>query len=177
MTALFDHDFEIALKRLKSDIKIGRKNVNTVKKEVTLITGKITEQYIKNKAKRVEELFPNLKVNVLAIKNDYFGNEITVTGLVTGRDIIKNIEELKKNNCSVGDYIVLPEVMLKEDEDIFLDDTLLTTLQEKIDTKVVVSDGTASGFIKAIVNKIPNKKIYKFKDKSTRQSYENSIYH
>jgi len=177
MISLFEHDFELAIKRVEKEILSGKKDSKSVNKTVTLITGKITEEYISKKAKAVEKLFPNLKVNVLAIENDYFGNEITVTGLITGQDISKQINELKNKGVDIGEYIVLPEVMLKEDEDIFLDDTLLVDLQKEINTKVVVSDGTASGFVKSIINKIPNKKIYKFTNKQKRQSYENSIYH
>ena len=177
MIPLFDHDFDIELNKLSKQIVSGKKDKESVNKTVTLITGKITEEYLKDKAKRVEELFPNLKVNVIAIENDYFGNEITVTGLVTGRDIIYTINNLKENGMDIGEYIVLPEVMLKEDEDIFLDDTLLTDVQKQTNTNIVVSDGTAPGFIKSIINKIPNKKIYKFKSIQKRQSYENSINH
>lgn len=177
MMSLFEHDFDIAIKKLQRQILNDKMNPNAIDKTITLITGKITEKYIKEKAKCVESLFPNLKVNVLAIKNDYFGNEITVTGLVTGIDIINQVNDLKKSGMNIGEYIVLPEVMLKEDEDIFLDDTLLSNLQKQLDVKVVVSDGTANGFIKSIVNNIPKKNIYKFKNIQKRQSYENSIYH
>lgn len=177
MISLFDHEFEKELKKLKKKIENGKKDKYSVNKEITLITGKITEEYITKKTKKIEEIFPDLKINVLAITNDYFGNEITVTGLITGKDIISQINKLKEDGKDIGEYIVIPEVMLKEDEDIFLDDTLLTDLQKEIDTNVVVSDGTASGFIKAIINKIPNKKIFKFSAKQKRQSYENSIYH
>ena len=177
MIALFEHEFDKELNKLIKKIESGKKDKNIIKKEVTLITGKITEKFIKDKAKKIENIFPNLKINVLAIKNDYFGNEITVTGLITGRDIIANINKIKNEGKSIGEYVILPEVMLKEDEDIFLDDTLLISLQKEIDTKIVVSDGTGAGFIKAILNKIPKKNIYKFSTKQKRQSYENSIYH
>jgi putative radical SAM enzyme (TIGR03279 family) len=162
MIALFDYEFEKEIKKIKNQIISGKKDVNKVNKTVTLITGKITEDYIKEKAKVLERIFTNLKINVLAITNDYFGNEITVTGLITGRDIISTIDKLNKDSFNL---------------DIFLDDTLLVDVQEKLNLKIVVSDGTASGFIKAIINKIPNRKIYKFSNKQQRQSYENSIYH
>lgn len=177
MIPLFEHDFNNLVKRLQNQISTGKKDNISTNKTVTLITGKITEKFIKQKARVLENMFPNIKINVLAITNDYFGNEITVTGLVTGQDIINQVNTLKKQGINIGDYVVLPEVMLKEDEDIFLDDTLLCDLQKEIDTNIVVSDGTANGFIKSIINKIPNKKIYKFANKQKRQSYENSIYH
>lgn len=177
MIPLFDHEFNKEIVRISKKTEIGKIEKDSISKTVTLITGKITEEYINNKARVLENLFPNLKINVLPIKNDYFGEEITVTGLITGRDIKSSIEKAKKEGIDIGEYIILPEVMLKEDEDIFLDDTLLVDLQKELDTKIVVSDGTGKGFIKSIINKIPNKKIYKFSSKKIRQSYENSMYH
>lgn len=67
--------------------------------------------------------------------------------------------------------------MLKEDEDIFLDDTKLVEVADALNTNIVVSSGSARGFIEAIIEKIPTKQIYKFKQESKRQSYENSISH
>ena len=171
MIPLFDHDFDKELKVIKEKINNSEINSN-IEKKVTLITGKITDKYINKKAARIMKIFKNIHINVVSIENDYFGHDITVTGLVVGRDIINQIK-----NTDLGDYVIIPEVMLKEDEDIFLDDTTLDTLQKSINTNIVVSSGTAKGFIDAIISKIPNKKIYKFKQEVKRQSYENSISH
>lgn len=181
MIPLFEHEFDKELIKLKRKIEKNNKE-NKIKNEnknktLTLITGKITEDFIKEKANRLMNEFQNLKINVLAIENEYFGKEITVTGLVVGSDIINTIINLKNKNYNFGDYIVIPEVMLKEDEDIFLDDTSLIELQEKIGISIVVSDTNAKGFLQAILSNIPNEKIYKFNKIANRQSYENSINH
>ena len=171
MVPLFDHDFNKELNYIKKKIVDLEVDVN-LKKTVTLITGMITKDYITKKSQKIMKIFKNLKINVIAIENDYFGHDITVTGLVVGRDIISQIKGIE-----LGDYVVIPEVMLKEDEDIFLDDVLLTTLRDEIGTNIVVSSGTAKGFIDAILDDIPDVKIYKYKQESKRQSYENSISH
>lgn len=177
MIALFDYEYQKQMQKLKKQIDVGKKEVQKLHREVTLITGKITENYIKEKARQLEELFPHLKIRVVAIRNDYFGEEITVTGLITGKDILATMNRLKEEKNFLGDYLILPEVMLKEGEDIFLDDTLLVDLQKALDMPIVVSDGSAAGFIKAIINRIPKTPIYKFSHQQKRQSYENSIYH
>ena len=143
-------------------------------KVVTLITGKIVEDYIRRKAKAIERRVKNLKINVLAIENRYFGEQITVTGLITGTDIIRTIQELREKKEEIGSYLVLPRVMLKDDEDIFLDDTKLSELQKKINLPIVVSDGSATSFIEATLIS-PKRKITKIGDTGSRQSYENSI--
>lgn len=169
MVALFEHDFnkELAILREKNI-------VYDVPKVVTLITGKIVEEYIKRKARAIERRVKNLTINVLAIENHYFGEQITVTGLITGTDIIRTIQELREKKEEIGNYLVLPRVMLKDDEDIFLDDTKLSELQKKINLPIVVSDGSATSFIEATLIS-PKNKITKIGDISSRQSYENSI--
>lgn len=176
MISLFDHDFNKKIKQVKEDISLGKID-SDISKTVTLVTGKISDKYIRLKAKRIMRIFKNININVISVENKYFGKDITVTGLVVGRDIISTLNTLKENGMKLGEYIILPEVMLKDDEDIFLDNTTLKQVQESINTNIVVSDGTAAGFVDAIIQDVKVDKIYKFSKKSNRQSYENSISH
>ena len=84
----------------------------------------------------------NLKVNVVSMENDFFGHEVTVSGLLTGQDIIKNLKlskEINKNRQG----IILPACSLRTGEDIFLDDYSLDDVKKAFaDEEVkVVSDG------------------------------------
>ncbi len=170
MIPLFEHDFKYELKNLK------QKNIVLKKpKTITMITGKIVEEYITKKARSIERKIDNLKIQVLAVQNNYFGEQITVTGLVTGKDILNTVNNLKKNGFNIGEYLVLPRVMLKDDEDIFLDDVKLEDLQKELGVPIVVSDGSAKIFIESTLFNVGKKKIYKLGDTSSRQSYENSI--
>lgn len=171
MIPLFDHEFK------KQILKVENNRLKNIEKNVTLITGMITKEYITKKAEEIMRIYKGIKINIIAVENEYFGKDITVTGLIVGRDIINTINKLKDQKFDLGDYIVIPEVMLKDDEDIFLDDTTLESLQDKIGINIVISDTSAEGFIKAIVSNVPNEKIYKFSKVSNRQSYENSICH
>lgn len=169
MTALFEHDFNKEIKLLKE------KNISyNKKKTVSIITGKIVEEYMNKKARAIERRVKNLKINVIAVENEYFGEMITVTGLVTGRDILKTINKLKEEKKDIGEYIILPRVMLKDDEDIFLDDTRIEKLQEDINLPIVVTDGSAKVFIDATIFDVENDKICKLGCVDSRQSYENS---
>lgn len=177
MIPLFEHEFCKKVKSLENNKNLGSQNIIKNKKTVTLVTGMITKDFIEQKAKIIMQIYNNITINVIAIENKYFGKDITVTGLVVGKDIINTIKKLKEEKYEFGDYVVIPEVMLKDDEDIFLDDTTLEKLQEQININIVVSDTTANGFIQSIVSDIPNEKIYKFIKLNNRQSYENSICH
>ncbi len=167
ITPLFEHDF---------NEELSKYNYNEdIKKSVTIITGKIAKNYMIEKAKKINELFPNITINVVAPVNNYFGKNITVTGLLTGGDILNEITNLKNKNINLGDYLVISDVMLKDDEDIFLDDMSLKLLQEKISMPIVVTDGSAKIFLHSIINYNKNNKIYKYNKDRQRNSYENCM--
>lgn len=89
-----------------------------------IICGKSAGKVIKN---LVDELnIDNLNANVLALENEFFGHEVTVTGLLTGQDIIKNLKQNKANR----DGIIIPSCALREGEDIFLDDYTLEDIKK-----------------------------------------------
>lgn len=141
MIADFNHEFEKELKKISK--KIIKSDILSDKK-ITLVTGKITYEYIKEKANQVSEILNNIKIEVIYVENYFFGEEITVTGLITGRDILKSLENIDKNN-----YVILPRVCLKEDENIFLDDIKLDEIKKKYN-KLIVSNVDAKSFINTI---------------------------
>lgn len=101
-------------------------NSNNYQKLLNLdiICGKSAGKVIKN---LVDELnIDNLNANVLALENEFFGHEVTVTGLLTGQDIIKNLKQNKANR----DGIIIPSCALREGEDIFLDDYTLEDIKK-----------------------------------------------
>lgn len=91
--------------------------------DVGLITGKLIAPYMQELVDRL----PNKGIKVYTIENDFFGRSITVAGLVTGGDIIKQLsdKELPKK-------LLIPEVMLKENEDIFLDDVTIDEVKKAL---------------------------------------------
>ncbi len=155
MLAVFKYEFEKRLEEIEkngeyiySRIDIKEKNK---KRKVTVLTGKIAYKYILSYAKILEEKFNSIKINVEAVKNEFFGEKITVTGLITGSDILKHITKLKEQKKDLGNYIIIPNVMLKNDKDIFLEDMSLEDLEKQIKMKVIVTDNTAKGFIDSVV--------------------------
>lgn len=106
--------------------------------ECTLVTGRLAYPYMKEFADKVMSEYPKVNIDVVAIRNDFFGERITVAGLLTGQDILKQLKErgVKKN-------VLLPQCVLKADEDIFLDDYKLTDLSQalQVNCKVVKSSG------------------------------------
>lgn len=80
-----------------------------------------------------------------AIENRLFGASVTVSGLVAGRDIIATLDGQK-----IGRALLVPDVMLKEGEGIFLDDVTLEELGHRLDCHVMTFDSTPQGFYRAL---------------------------
>lgn len=77
-----------------------------------------------------------LEINLIAINSEYWGQEITVTGLLTGQDLLTNL-----SMQDLGDAILLPSLMLKHDETKFLDDMTVEEVSRKLNTTILtVSD-------------------------------------
>jgi NifB/MoaA-like Fe-S oxidoreductase len=87
-----------------------------VNRRVTLATGVSAAPEMKRLAGLAAERFPGLKVDVIAVKNEFFGESITVAGLVTAQDLIKTL----KREGYAGE-VLFPAVMLRRERDIFLD--------------------------------------------------------
>lgn len=137
LMAYFTREFEEHLSKIRA------KKLN---KKVSIATGKSAYKFIKEKAQILEEKFEGLEINVLSIENEFFGPEITVTGLITGSDLIKQLK-----NKEIGEYLIIDSKMLKDDEDVFLDDVKLETVKEKLGIKIVLSDSNGIDFINKII--------------------------
>ena len=84
-------------------------------------------------------------IEVLKIKNELFGGKVTVSGLLGGSDLIR---ELKDKNA---ERILITESMLKADEDIFLDDLSVCDVEERINAKIVPVRNDGEALLKAIL--------------------------
>jgi putative radical SAM enzyme (TIGR03279 family) len=116
------------------------------KRKVTIATAKLAYETICYFAKEIEKKYPNTKVQVVCITNDFFGESITVTGLMTGGDIIRQVKDL-----DLGDALILPENVLKADEPIFLDDLSVTDMEEALSVPVRISPADGEGLIDTVL--------------------------
>lgn len=123
----------------------------TEKRTVSIATGVSPYKYIKEMTTVLENKFDRLKVNIYEIKNNYFGKNVTVTGLLTGIDLI---EQLKGKE--LGTELLISRSMLKADEDILLDDYSLKMLEEAINIKITVVENDGKDFIEKILKNNEN---------------------
>ena len=104
----------------------------------TIVTGAAASGYLTNLLKMAQEKYGTINGVVYAVQNDFFGQEITVSGLVTGGDIIAQL-----NGFELGARLLIPQNMLRRGEDVFLDDVTVTGLSEAlgVPVRVVRQDG------------------------------------
>jgi len=103
--------------------------------KATIVTGMLGEKVLKPVADVLNGI-EGLNVSVSVINNHFFGEQITVAGLITGQDLITQLAPGK-----IGDLLVLPAVMFKKDEEIFLDGMTLPELSRRLKKPVAVADG------------------------------------
>lgn len=104
-------------------------------RNVCIITGVAASPLMNELADLLNSKFHNINVDVKAIVNDFFGHDVTVAGLVTAGDIIKQAGDM-----FVYDFAVIPSVMLRDDgSKVFLDDISLKELSDKLNVKIRVS--------------------------------------
>lgn len=114
--------------------------------EVSIVTGVLVYDSIKILVDRMKEKFPNVKIHLYKIINDFFGHRITVTGLLTGGDIIK---QLKGN--PLGQRLILPSNTLMADEPKFLDDVTLDQFIEALQVDVCIVESSGADFIHSVI--------------------------
>ena len=102
-------------------------------RKVSIATGYAAYDFIKGLASAANEKFQKLSVNVFPIRNDFFGGSVTVSGLVTGGDIIAQLR-----GRDLGDELLIPENMLRAEGDMFLDNVTLESLSTELSVPVRV---------------------------------------
>ena len=109
-------------------------------RKVSLVTGRLFGPILAQCVRQLEEAAPQFQAVVYPIRNDFFGEEITVAGLVTGQDILAQLR-----GKELGECLLVPSTMLRSGEEIFLDDITVTQIAEalQIPVCIVKSDGRA----------------------------------
>ena len=112
-----------------------------------VVTGTLAAPLIEDCANTLMQRYPQVKISVHAIRNDYFGGNVSVAGLVTGTDIIKQC----KDNLQ-SDTIAVPEVMLRDEKDRFLDDITLPQLGEALGCRAICIPTDGAGCCRAYLS-------------------------
>ena len=138
MVRLLKEEVDTYLKRLPGDDR---------KRRVTIATGELAAPYLREHVASIRGKYPNVEVQVITVKNEFFGGKITVAGLLTGQDLVKQLK-----GKDLGEELLLSINMLKSDEPIFLDDMTVEQLQTALQIKVSIVESSGNDFVNCILN-------------------------
>jgi NifB/MoaA-like Fe-S oxidoreductase len=113
------------------------------KKGFTLITGASFYPILCTAAEKISRNL-NILLNVVKIENTFFGDTVTVAGLITGQDILAAKDRIYSD-------IIIPSNMLREFEDVFLDGMTVEELSQKLGRRVMVCPPTGEGLIEVLL--------------------------
>ena len=117
-----------------------------VSRRISLATGEDAADFLRQQIARVKEQFPGLDCTVYPIHNDFFGPHITVAGLVTSRDLIAQLK-----GKDLGEELLIPGVMLRHEQDKFLDDGTIEDVEQALGVPVRTVDNDGSQFLMALL--------------------------
>lgn len=138
MLSLFRSEFYELLPKIRDSQK------NRI---VSMATGVAAFGLMNEIAQAVMNKCPKTKINVYCIKNDFFGEMITVSGLLTGGDIIKQLKGME-----LGEYLILPDSLLRNGETILLDDIYVSDIENELGIKIKIAFNSAESLIEKIMN-------------------------
>ena len=115
--------------------------------ELSIATGKLAAVYLAGFLEEIKKKFPNRKVHLYPIRNDFFGEMITVAGLITGRDLIAQLKDKP-----LGSRLLLPECMFRSGEEVFLDDITRQEVENALQVPVNIVKSSGQDFVNAVLH-------------------------
>lgn len=138
------NEFDFELEDARSDPELCRE-IRENATNLTIATGVAAAPTMQMLSEKFTKQFPEYKITVKTIINDFFGHEITVAGLLTGRDIAAQLEGVE-----LGERLLLSRTCLKADEEIFLCDMTATELSARLSTPIVFCEESGTSLFSAI---------------------------
>lgn len=114
--------------------------------KVTIACGEGVFPYMKRIMSMINEKFPNITINTRAIKNNFFGGGVNVSGLVTGGDLI---DQLRGDD--LGDKLIIPSSMLRFENDLFLDDVSTDDVERELGATLVPVNNNGNDLVEAVI--------------------------
>ncbi len=140
MLRSFTEDFAYAYEEVEG-IDPGTPGV----RRVTVVTGVAAYPMLTSLSRRLMSRFPNIRINVRKIINNFFGESITVSGLLTGKDMLEQL-----SGTPLGDEVLIPRSSLRSDEDVFLCGMTVGELSQALGVPVRAVGGDGYEFLEAI---------------------------
>lgn len=134
----------------KSKSAGGNNSLPVISVATGMLFGPILSALAKELEETVNRFGIGMKVNIYPIRNDFFGERITVAGLITGQDLISQLK-----GKDLGEILLIPDTMLRFGEEVFLDDITVTEVESALHCRLDIVKSSGSDFIESIMKYIP----------------------
>ncbi len=138
MLRLLDQEVDTALSECAGD---------EVSRKVSIATGKLAAPFIVKQMEKITSKYTGTEVMVYDITNEFFGEMITVAGLITGQDLKKQLKDQE-----LGEKLLLPCHMLRSGENVFLDDITVSELSEYLGVPIEIVDSDGAALLSHVIN-------------------------
>lgn len=135
--------FECEVDGFLKTLSLEEKNIQ---RNVSVATGDAAYDFICKMVKKIQKKCKNVNCKVYRVLNDFFGHTITVSGLITGVDMINQLSD-----CDLGEELILPKNMLRAEGDLFLCGTSVEDLSKELKTKIEIANTDGAAFVEAIL--------------------------
>lgn len=139
MITLLRDEFKEALEQESGD---------DTKRSVSLVTGRLAGPILTELLESMKDKFPNVEAKVHVIRNDFFGERITVAGLLTGQDIVAQLKDEE-----LGDILLLPCNVLRSGEEVFLDDMTVEELKRTLQVQADIVKSSGQDLLNAVLGR------------------------
>lgn len=151
MLRLLITEFQDALEEYRQDVEMKAEAMEYLEEcgghhKVTIATGRLAAPFIKDLATDFMEEFPGYEVEVVDIRNDFFGERITVSGLITAQDMVAQL-----SGKDLGDAVAIPCNMLRMGERVFLDDMTVEEVENALQVPLVIVKSSGQALLEGML--------------------------
>ena len=122
---------------------------DAVKRTLSIATGLLAYPFLQRMAEGLKEKFPNTQILIYPVRNEFFGEQITVSGLLTGQDLMKQLQDRP-----LGERLLIPCNMLRAEEDVFLDDFTVSDVENALQVPLNIVKSSGQDLLDAILDRI-----------------------
>ena len=139
MMASMVHELEVALDYISTEDRL-------TKRSISIATGEAAYAYICGLVGKIQEICPMIECDVYCVKNNFFGGQVSVSGLLTGKDLAEQLKD-----CILGDELLLPRTVLRSEGDLFLCDMTPKELTEQLGVPIRFVSNDGADFLDAVL--------------------------
>lgn len=144
MVSAFTHETLEALLDIENRLSV--KNAKS-QAQISIATGTLFHPVMEKLAKTLDERLPNVKLKVYPVENRFFGGNVSVTGLLTGQDLVGTLK-----GKDLGKSLLLCRNMFRSGTEVLLDDMTRSDLESSLGVPVIIVDNSGEAFVESIIN-------------------------